>query len=268
MKHLVSLISFMWVTVNLSVGLLCLLPVTVASYLLPTRPIKNFLYACAEHIYRAAVHVNSFWMKRVVGIELVIEGNVSVPENAIIICNHQSWFDIPIIQDVVLGNGPIVKFLVKQELLWVPVIGWICLALDMPRLGRSKKADTKQRDLKEVRRVTRQQQSKPGALLVFPEGTRFSEMKKQANQSPYRNLLRPKSGGLATMLAHSEPGVVIIDITINYHQPNISIWNCLHGDPEKITVSVEQLVPPAGQEVSEWLVARWASKDSLLSKGQ
>ncbi|MBT8139085.1 MAG: 1-acyl-sn-glycerol-3-phosphate acyltransferase [Gammaproteobacteria bacterium] len=267
MKHFISLASFLWVSINLSFGLLCLLPVTIASYLLPFPKTKRFFYARAENIYRAAVRANSFWMKSAVGIELIVKGNAAVPENSIIVCNHQSWFDIPIIQEVVSSNGPIVKFLVKRELLWVPVIGWICLALDMPSLGRSKTKDTKQQDLKEVRRVTRQQQSKPGALLVFPEGTRFSETKKQNLQSPFQKLLRPKAGGLATMLAHSGPDVALVDITINYHKQGVSIWNCLHGDPEKITVVIEQLRPPTKSEAGDWLAERWAIKDAELASG-
>ena len=43
--------------------------------------------------------------------------------------NHQSWVDILVLQRIFHGRIPFLKFFLKQELIWVPVIGlaWRCV---------------------------------------------------------------------------------------------------------------------------------------------
>jgi len=216
-------------------------------------------------IYRTAVRVDSFWMKRVVGIDLVIKGEVNTHKSPIVICNHQSWFDIPLVQEVITGNGPIVKFLIKRELVWVPIIGWICLVLDFPRLQRGRNANTGKSDFSLIRKASKEHGNESGALLIFPEGTRFSEQKKKNQEAPFQHLLRPKSGGMKIIQKHAAPGTPLIDITINYHQQKVNIWNCLHGNPKKITVTLESFRLADIDNIDEWLNQRWIAKDKLFS---
>ncbi len=46
--------------------------------------------------------------------------------------NHQSWVDILVLQHLLNRRIPLLKFFLKQQLIWVPVIGLAWWALDFP----------------------------------------------------------------------------------------------------------------------------------------
>lgn len=265
MKNIVSLLSALWVTVNLLIGFTLLLPVSIISWLIPLPAVSRWCFVIVDHIYRFAVKVDSFWMTKVVGIELIIKGEPSTDSAPVVICNHRSWFDIPLVQEVITGNGPIIKFLVKREIAWVPIIGWICLALNFPMLRRSKKDGARKRDFSIIQKATKTHGEEAGALLIFPEGTRFSELKKTNQESPYNKLLKPKTGGLKMIKQHVSADTNLVDVTINYHQEDIRIWNCLHGDPSKITITIEHFKLAEIDDLDTWLNQRWLEKDKILS---
>ena len=51
-------------------------------------------------------------------------------------CNHRSWVDIFVLQRVLNRRIPLLKFFLKRELIWVPVIGLAWWALDFPFMQR------------------------------------------------------------------------------------------------------------------------------------
>lgn len=251
--------------VNLLIGLGVLFPVAIVNLLLPFPLISKACFHIVEHLYRWCVRVDSFWMRRVVGIELTVVGEANSYAAPIIICNHQSWFDIPLIQDVVSRQGPMVKFLVKQELVWVPIIGWICLVLNFPRLKRRKNSGDRKADFSIIEKTTKSH-GKQGALLIFPEGTRFTLSKHQRQQSPYKSLLKPKAGGLKVIKNNTEPSTPLIDITIDYGEAKPNIWRCLHGDPPHIRIVIEHFTLAELDNLEEWINHRWHEKDAILNK--
>ena len=265
MKIIVSLSSALWVTVNLLCGFIVLLPISIISGLIPLPVVSRGCFFIIDHIYRFAVRVDSFWMRKVVGIELIVHGAINTHQKPVVICNHQSWFDIPLIQEVITGHGPIVKFLIKREIAWVPIIGWICLALNFPRLYRSRYSDSRKIDFSIIQKASKNHEDESGALLIFPEGTRFTEQKKSAQKSPYQRLLKPKTGGLRMIKQYISTDTNLVDITINYHQKNVRIWNCLHGDPKKITITLEHYKLAEIDDIETWLNSRWLAKDKVLS---
>lgn len=265
MKNIVSLISALWVVVNLLIGFSLLLPVSIISWLIPIAAVSRRCFFIVDHIYRLAVKLDSFWMMKVVGIELIIKGEANTDNAPVVICNHRSWFDIPLVQEVITSNGPITKFLVKREIAWVPIIGWICLALDFPMLRRSKKNGGREHDYSIIHKASKTHGDESGALLVFPEGSRFSELKKTKQASPYNHLLKPRVGGLKIIKQHAAAGTSLVDVTINYHQKNVRIWNCLHGDPRKITITLEHYKLAEIDDLETWLNDRWLEKDKMLS---
>ena len=264
MNNTLSLVSTLWVIINLVVGICVLIPVSIVSWLMPTPILSRACFFIVDLVYRVAVKVDSFWMRKVVGIDLIIKGEVNNHKSPVVICNHQSWFDIPLLQEVITGNGPIIKFLIKRELVWVPIIGWICLALDFPRLHRGKNANTGENDFSIIRKASKSHGNESGALLIFPEGTRFTEQKKIAQDAPYRNLLKPRSGGLEMIKKHAASDTPLVDITIDYHQKGVHIWNCLHGVPNKITITFEHFKLAEIEDIGGWLNERWREKDKLF----
>lgn len=270
LKHLVSLISALWVVCNLLIGFSLLIIILLVKLILPIAVVQKGCLRLINTLYRFAVGVNSFWMQKVVGIKLVINGELNQHISPVVICNHQSWFDIPLVQNVITGNGPMIKFLAKQELVWVPIIGWICLALDFPRLqrkrlkGHKSKKTQANNDLTQVQKASLRHAGGVGALLVFPEGTRFTLAKKQQQKAPYKHLLKPRSGGFKMIKQCVSQDTPVVDITIDYHQKDVNIWRCLHGDPRLITITLEHYTFSDIADVNEWLNQRWHEKDQLF----
>jgi 1-acyl-sn-glycerol-3-phosphate acyltransferase len=265
MKNLISFSSSLWVTTNLLIGFALLLPISIISWLIPLPAVSRYCTFLADRIYHIAVTLDTFWMQRVLGIELVIKGKANTHQTPVVICNHQSWFDIPLVQHVISGNGPIIKFLVKREIVWIPVIGWICMVLNFPRLRRGKKNSKAESDFSIIQKASKGHGKETGALLIFPEGTRFSEAKRVNQKVPYLHLLKPKTGGLKMIKQYANADISLVDITIDYHQRNVHIWNCLRAHPAKITITLEHYSLAKIDDIETWLNNRWLEKDKLLS---
>lgn len=261
MKHLISLVSALWLLLGLSIGLVPL-TVFVLVKLLPWQAAKAFAYRGMELCYRAAVRANSFWMLRVIGIQVEVTGQLPDHPSPIIIANHQTWFDIAIVQHLIVSHGTIAKFLMKRELLWVPVVGWVCYAMNFPRLNRGQGTDARQRDYGAIQQVSKTLADERGALLIFPEGTRFTPKKHKAQAAPYTHLLNPKPGGLKIALATAPPNTPVADITLIY-EGDTNFWRCLHGATKKIHAKIQVFdsIPP--EAVNEWLTSHWHQKDAL-----
>src|SRR5262245_17860260 len=50
----------------------------------------------------------------------------------LIICNHQSWSDILLLFDLFHTRLPFLRFFLKRELLFAPIVGTGCWTLDFP----------------------------------------------------------------------------------------------------------------------------------------
>ncbi|MBK8754900.1 MAG: 1-acyl-sn-glycerol-3-phosphate acyltransferase [Candidatus Competibacteraceae bacterium] len=121
--------------------------------------------------------------------------------------NHQSWVDIVVLQRVLNRRILFLKFFIKQPLIWVPLLGGVWLALDFPFMQRhsadylAQHPEARDQDWETTRRLCERFHDTPTTILNFLEGTRFRLDKHTRQQSPYRHLLRPKSGGLGFVLA-------------------------------------------------------------------
>jgi 1-acyl-sn-glycerol-3-phosphate acyltransferase len=75
--------------------------------------------------------------------------------------NHQSWVDILVLQRIFHGRIPFLKFFLKQELIWVPVIGLAWWALDFPFMKRGKGSGARGSDLPPRARPARSSSASP-----------------------------------------------------------------------------------------------------------
>jgi 1-acyl-sn-glycerol-3-phosphate acyltransferase len=219
-----------------------------------------------EVIYRSAVAFNSWWVKRILRVHLDIRGELPQRDrNLIIICNHRSWFDILVLHAAIIRHSPIIKFLIKRQLVDVPVLGWICLALSFPRLYRTHDPEHRARDHQAIAAATSSLNEYPTALLNFAEGTRYAPDKHKAQQSPWQYLLKPTPGGLRIILEHAE-NAAILDMTLVYPQKEITFWTCLAGTLPYAKVYLEYFEPDDIKDAAEWLNQRWSVKESLISR--
>ncbi len=262
-QHALSTLSAIWVISNLLVWL-SLLSLTLP-ILLVLKPLgrEGVLEPWIGWIYQSAVRIDSFWMLRVVGIQLEVKGEVPSHPSPIVIVNHQSWFDIPIVQEIISARGPRLSFLIKRSLVWVPVIGWICLLLGFPRLRRTGSPQDRALDLNAVSQAAEQGVAARHALLIFAEGTRFTPKKRSDQNSPFDHLLRPRVGGFAAACQIFPEGTPIIDLSI-YYDGGSHFWRCLGGTTSVIRVDVSTHSLDQTMSAEAFLNERWRTKDRWL----
>jgi 1-acyl-sn-glycerol-3-phosphate acyltransferase len=190
--------------------------------------------------------------------------------------NHQSWADILVLQKVFRGRIPFLKFFLKAELIWVPVIGLSWWALDFPFMKRGKAGG--RGDLETTRRACEKFKLIPTSVINFVEGTRFTRDKHRRQQSPYRHLLKPKAGGMGVALATmGERFTSLLDVTIAYPAGTPTFWDLLCGRLHTVVVRVQERPIPRSlvgrdpghdhafrAEVQAWLATMWREKDEQL----
>lgn len=108
------------------------------------------------------------------GIKVKVEGaeNIEDGKSYMIVCNHQSHSDIP----VMIAHMPIrMTIIAKQELFKVPFFGPGMRAIGILSIDR-KNREKAFRTLQEAAKVIRERKI---SVLAFPEGTRTSDGKMQ-----------------------------------------------------------------------------------------
>lgn len=214
-------------------------------------------------------------------------GTLDPNKSYLIIANHQSWADILVLFDLFYLRLPFLRYFLKRELLYVPLIGTGCWALDMPFMKRhsreavARNPALRQEDIGATRQACQIYREQPVGLVNFLEGTRFSEAKRQSHQSPYRHLLRPKSAGLSfTLNTMGDQFGGIIDVTIAYRPtPRALAWSWFCGDQDNLHVHADLLpIPPemlngdyeADPEFrarfQAWVNGLWSRKDARLER--
>ena len=194
--------------------------------------------------------------------------------------NHQSWVDILVLQRIFHGHIPFLKFFLKQELIWVPVIGLAWWALDFPFMKRGRGHGARHSDLQTTRDACEKFKRIPTSVINFVEGTRFTPAKHALQSSPYRHLLKPKIGGLGIALATmGEQFEALLDVTIVYPQGTPTFTDLLCGRLDRVIVRVQQReIPPEvlgsdpigdkayRQRISAWVEQQWSEKDQLIDE--
>lgn len=204
-----------------------------------------------------------------------------------VISNHQSWADILILQKVFNRKIPFLKFFLKKELIWVPVIGLCWWALDFPFMQRYTKEfllkhpELKGKDLEITKKACEKFKHLPVSIMNFLEGTRYTPSKHDKQGSPFRHLLKPKSGGIAYAIGvMAEEIDTLVDVTIYYpdgHKGNVSFWDFMAGHCKDIHVHVRAREIPSAMKAGDyendpafrsqfqdWIQSLWIEKDDLL----
>jgi len=234
------------------------------------------------------VSLNSFFMTIFLKIEWDITDIDDLSRNDwyFVNCNHQSWSDIPITQKILNRRIPMLKFFLKKELIWVPIIGVCWWALDFPFMKRysleqvRKNPQLAGKDLATTRKACEKFKETPVSVFNFLEGTRFTQEKHDKQQSPFTNLLKPKAGGAAFVLGSmGEQMHTMLDITIIYPDKDIGPWDLFCGRIKKVVIHFNKIEIPKeflGKDYSTdptfkanfqvWLNKVWSDKDALITK--
>jgi 1-acyl-sn-glycerol-3-phosphate acyltransferase len=201
----------------------------------------------------------------------------------LVVANHQSWVDILALQKVFHRRIPFLKFFLKKELFWIPVLGLCWWALDFPFMKRyspaflKKHPHMKGRDLDITRRACEKFKTRPVSIMSFVEGTRFTNEKHVRQCSPYTYLLKTRSGGIAFVLsAMGRQLQRILDVTIVYPDGIKTFWDFACGNVREVKVHIRSL--PVTDELMgdyrqdrkfriqfhDWLNSLWLEKDRRI----
>ena len=259
-------------------------------FLFPNPNWNNFWERISYWIAGGFIITNNFLLKLFFKIEWDIDGleNLSQNETYLVICNHLSLLDIPVAQRIFFNQIPFLRFFIKQELVWVPFLGQALWALEYPIMKRYSKEKLKKhpefrgKDLETTMRSCKKLIGKPVSILNYPEGTRFTKKKHFRNKSIYNHLLRPRAGGIHTVLnSLGNQLSALLDVTLVYPgHSSPRLIDFLLGRITKIVVrikkfklgkdgtpSIETIRSKTGSiAVRSFLNELWLEKDLLISK--
>ena len=287
-RFLIGTLSFLCHVVN---TLFWVVPIFIFAFfkiLLPLHAVRkildNLLNACASNW----ISCNGFIIKisKPISWDIDISGELSTKDWYLVMANHQSWVDILVLQHVFNRKIPFLKFFLKQQLIWVPVLGLAWWALDFPFMRRYSKSYIKKnphqkgKDFETTKKACEKFKTIPISIMNFSEGTRFTEAKHAQQKSPFNNLLKPKAGGIGYVLTLMGDEIdKVLDVTIDYpnhHSP--SFWDLMTGKLDKIVVKAKLMDIPEHvqgsyiessqqrKKVQQWINELWLAKDRTLTE--
>lgn len=280
-------LSFLVLAVNTLVWCLLLFVLALCKAVLPFQAVLAFLDPLINAIASAWTRCNSLWMRFAYRTDWTVEGVESLRYNDwyLVNCNHQSWVDIFVLQDALNGRIPVLKFFLKAELIYVPVIGLAWWALDFPFMKRHsrqalrKNPNLRNDDRDSARKACAKFAKVPTSVMNFVEGTRFTAEKHATQASPYQHLLKPKAGAMAMALnAMGAQFHSLVDATIAYPDGIPTFWQYLCGQTPRVMLQVQQVEIPVEfctgdyendrvlrKSFHRWLDDIWQRKDATMT---
>jgi 1-acyl-sn-glycerol-3-phosphate acyltransferase len=195
-------------------------------------PARSFAVA------RSWADLNLWLLKTICGLSCTVEGVENIPgRNAIVFIKHQSVFETiwP------FTRFPITSFVLKRELMWIPLLGWALHVIKPIAINRRAGGSA-------VRQVVRQGRERLAAgcwVIVYPEGTRMPPG-------------TTRRYGVSGALLASETGYAVLPIAHNAGD----FWprRGLRKHPGNITIVIGPPIEPAdkspaeiNQEAQSWI---------------
>jgi 1-acyl-sn-glycerol-3-phosphate acyltransferase len=112
-------------------------------------------------------HWTSFCLKKILSIKIVIKGseNIITNEKFFIAASHQSMFETFYLQNIF--NSPV--FILKKELLLVPIFGWYLKKIGSISIKRNKISKENLGFFDDISKIVANSKR---PLIIFPQGTR------------------------------------------------------------------------------------------------
>ena len=286
-ENTIGIMSITILVLNTFILSCLLIPLGIIKFFLPITALKVLFTKFIIKVGELWIFTNKIWVKALHSPKWQIIGKENIKSDGwtIATSNHQSFADIFLLQDITNRKMPMLKFFMKHVLIYVPVIGLSWWALDMPFLKRYTKKQLENnpelhgKDVREMKRALKHYALYPVTVFSFAEGTRFTIKKNLHQKSPFKNLLKPKEGGLATALSLVNEIDSLIDFTIKFDTKKRSFWDYLCGRMNSVKVIIREIKIPAKflnidllenkilrSEFKDWLHDIWNEKDTLIGK--
>lgn len=263
-----------------------ILTMSLAKAMLPFHQVRLALSRWMPAFGESWIAVNGWIIALFTPTRWVVSGDavLSHARRYLVLSNHQSWVDIPVLQKVLNRRIPFQRFFLKDSLFWVPVLGLVWWAMDFPFMTRASKSqiaknpELARRDLETARKACAKFREVSVSVMNFVEGTRANAKKLAA--SPYRHLLKPKSGGVAQVLnSMGEMLDGIVDVTIVYPKGRPSMFDLFGGRVQEVRVDLRLRAVPADLvggdyendrdyrvRFQQWLNGVWLEKDVRIDQ--
>ena len=194
-------------------------------FVIPIQIWRKFWSRFSYWIAGGFILTNNLILKLLFNLKWDVQGleNLTMNGTYLVICNHLSLLDIPVVQGIFFKQIPFLRFFIKKELVWVPFLGQALWALEYPTMKRYSKEilrkhpELRGKDLNTAMRSCKKLIGKPVSILNYPEGTRFTTAKHSKKKSTYNNLLQPRAGGVHTVLRSlGDQLTALLDVTLVY----------------------------------------------------
>ncbi|HOC59989.1 MAG TPA: acyltransferase [Smithellaceae bacterium] len=283
---LVGFIAMILLTINVLFWAFLIFVVAIFKFLLPFKPLTKLFDKMLWWIAEQWISGNVGWMNLTQKTVWDVQGvdNLKYQGWYLVVCNHQSWADILILQKMFNRRIPFLKFFLKRELIWVPVMGLVWWAVDFPFLNRhsseylKKHPEQKGKDYEATRKSCEIFSLVPTSVMNFLEGTRFTKEKHRKQNSPHKYLLKAKAGGIAlAMSVLGEKFHSLLNVTIVYPDGIPTFWEFLCGKVKRVIFRASSLeIPPeflAGDyendkefqaAFQQWVQDLWIAKDAQI----
>lgn len=284
--RLIGVVASLLLALNVIFSACFLFSFALLKLLIPIPAVRRMLSRVLTFIGEGWISGNKGWMRLTQRIEWDVKGleGLKYRNWYLVNSNHQSWVDILVLQYLLNRRIPLLKFFLKQELIWVPIMGLAWWALDFPFMRRhseqylQKHPEMRGKDLQTTRQACEKFAQIPTSVMNFLEGTRFTPGKHARQASPFRHLLKPKAGGIALALnAMGDKFQSFLNITIVYPDGAPSFWSFLCGQLHRVVVRIEQMPIPRQfvggdytqdeqyrQAFQQWVQQLWQSKDQQI----
>lgn len=284
-KQFICCITFILYIVN---TILWLIPIIIFSLLKALVPIgwwqKLFSYLL-DQMASNWVLLNTLNQKLFINTHLNVTGleKLQMKDWYLVISNHQSWVDILVLQRILNRKIPFLKFFLKRELIYVPLLGIAWWALDFPFMKRysqgfiKKNPHLKGKDIETTQKACEKFKHKPVSVMNFIEGTRFTSEKHDKQNSPFQYLLKPKAGGIGFVLQTMKGNLSkIVNVTIHYPDGIPSFFDFISGKVKQVNIDIKtqdidhslsgDYINDRAYKIQfqQWLNELWLEKDKTL----
>ena len=282
-----SLLSLL-IAINTVLHVPSLLAVALVKAALPFARLRKASNPVLTGLAESWIGFNSWALDRFTGTRVEVEMDAALRTDGhyLMLANHQSWVDILVLQKVFNRRIPLMRFFLKRQLFWVPLLGLAWWALDFPFMGRhthkqiERRPELAGRDTVAIRRACEKFRALPVTIVNFVEGTRFTPAKQARQGAGFRHLLKPKAGGVAFVLDAMGEGMhAILDVTLAFPGGRPSLPDLLAGLVSDIRIHVRQRPIPAELlggdyqndrafrvQFQQWLNGLWLEKDAEVER--
>ena len=286
-SNIIGFFTFILIVIELIIGFGTLTIVNIPRAIFPLKSLKIKLSKISNTIGEYTVYGLKIIMKIMHRDSMQIFDDNEFNKNQwyMAVSNHQSWADIFILLVAAHNRIPLLKFFMKKELAWIPFIFLANKTLNMPFVNRHSKKQLEKnpnlrfKDYKNTLMACKRFQRSPSTIFSYAEGTRNNSKKHKAQNSPYKNLLIPRVGGIATALSAMPNIDVLVDYSVVYKSDKRGAWAFLKGDMRDVKISVKKYTIPENlknknystdeeyrKNFKIWIEAIWEEKDKEIER--